>query len=293
MALDGDRQARRTSSRKMLLTLAFFALVALAGLGAVTLARGLPDDANTRAEQERRQDDLLKQLLRGFTRGRIAEASIGVPPSPFDESEDVAAVPGPRWIVYKIRADDKFDYKRGKWQALVASGLMRDLSETSGLPPIVGHSFTILRPNGAEEYDAASTIFASSATGSPEARVDHEYLKDVVRGKAAEVAAKLVELRTEKPLDRSAPEVILSVDSPKAFAANLYNNIWEIVGPLNGERERPLTEGAYVEVRDTIGRLVAISAYSVRTAQGTGIVSPEYVAEAGTASVGGRLKKTR
>ena len=220
------------------------------------------------------QAELLAEIQRGFVDLRIAESRIGPPPEPYDASDDIRPIPGAVWIFYKIRASDHFAYKRGKWQALVTSGLLRDVSATRNLPPVVGHSFTIIWPDGSDQYDASSTLYKPER--EPADRVDVTQLRELVRGGADKVRVKLVELRVSRPLGRLAPEVVVRSDDPRAFVSRLYDNVWDIVGTINGETGQPLTEGAYIETRDANGTLVDVSAYSTRTGQGTGATNPAY-----------------
>jgi hypothetical protein len=246
-------------------------------LSMVALAGGAPvmRKAAVGAGSQKEQNDLLTQIRRGFVNSQIVEAELSPPPPPYDESDDIKGIAGATWVSYKIEAKDMFAYKRGKWQAMVASGLLRDISTVRSLPPIVGHSFTMVSATGSERYDASATITGGGS--SPTAGVPTAQLKELVKQAAPQVKAALADFRMNKPLGLWAPEVVLQTSDPQIFMGNLYNNIWDVVGSLNGERGAPLTEGAYVEVRDSSGKLLAVSAFAARTREGTGYVDPSFI----------------
>lgn len=278
------RRTRRRRRSLMSSRLLSVVVVAMMALSVVALAGGAPVmRKSVAARSQKEQNDLLTQILRGFVNSQIVEAKLSPPPPPYDESDDIEGIPSATWVSYKIEAKDMFAYKRGKWQALVASGLLRDMSTVRSLPPIVGHSFTMVSATGSERYDASATITGGGP--SPAAGVPTAQLKELVKQAAPQVKAALADFRMNKPLGLWAPEVVLQTSDPQVFMGNLYNNIWDVVGSLNGESGTPLTEGAYVEVRDSSGKLLAVSAFAARTREGTGYVDPSFIS--GSQNIGG------
>jgi hypothetical protein len=80
-------------------------------------------------------------------------------------------------------------------------------------------------------------------------------------------------------LGRPAVEVLVTTEDPADFVRARPIKLSQLVGAL--EHEVPAqAEGAYVEVRDTLGRLVTLSAYSVRTGEGLGYTNPDLQAAA-------------
>ena len=269
-----------------------WALVCVSVTAAVTSERGRrsTQSGSSAVEASRlraAQYDLLRELRRGLSESPILDVRLGRPPEPFDASEDVRGIPNAAWIFYKIRGVDHVDYKRGKWQALVVSGLLRDLGASRGLPPLVGQSFTIVWPDGSEEYDAANTIF--DAAEEPATGVTDDELARRAREGARGRGAQVLRTRISRLLGRPAPEFTVRADDPAGFMRNRDDNVWAITAAISGEHERALAEGAFIEVRDAAGRFVTVSGYSARLRQGTGASSPGFPSAGG----GGPLTSSR
>src|SRR5205823_625360 len=65
-------------------------------------------------------------------------------------------------------------------------------------------------------------------------------------------------------LGHPAVEVTVTTRDALGFVRNRPARLVQLVGALE-DHEQPRAEGAYVEVYDTSGRLVTLSAYSART----------------------------
>lgn len=266
----------------ILIIIASAAVCFAAAAHAVTDHMRSPKRVHVVTKAEHRQDvDLLNQLRAGLAHSPIASITVGAPPAAFDQS------PGSVWITYKINNDPNAPEQAlfGYWQGLVLSGLFADLSNKRGLPPLYGHSFVLIAPDGTETPDSSSVIIPSPSTVSPGSegliRAALAHGAAAARGHAA-----VKDVTFDHPGGSLTPRVDVTVDDPKTFLADRAVNVYSIVSQVN-DPKGPLAEGVFVVVRDPAGRLVTASGYSNRTRQGGGVDGPDYAGDSGGASLGG------
>jgi hypothetical protein len=214
------------------------------------------------------QDETLQRILEGFPDLRISDARLGKPPTGY------AGSAGATWVYYKIRAATDPHYVEGHWQALVVSGLLRQISSTHDWPRVRGHSFAIVLPSGQERPDSSS-VLGHAFTGTI-ARSSERALRMFLEASAASVGATVTRIRFARPLGRLAPEVTVEVHDAAAFIENQAQNIWAIVEPVNRGTDRPRAEGTLVHVRNGRGTWVAESGYAVRAASGVSVTNPAF-----------------
>ena len=233
------------------------------------------------------QIDLLSEIVNGLSDVKLVEVTVGEPPEPYDDE------PGTTWLFYKVRSGDITEFVRGYWQANLVSGLFRDQSLAQGQPLLYGHSITRVLADGSEEYDSSSILDRPLIREIDQA--DERELSDLVRSKL-DKNLSLKSIASSRPLGRLAPELHISTKDPSRFLKAWGRNIWNIVGPANGNgQQRARSEGALLDVRDDQGRLVSMHVYSVRTTSGLAVVGPAYLSEAssGTEWMGRPLRAGR
>jgi hypothetical protein len=257
------------------------AAVALLGGATAFAAIGRPDTlgseqatekpalprAEAREPQIRRaQNALLAQIVRGFPE-RLISGRVGRPPR-----EDRR--PRASFVYYKLRVASGVQQVHGSWQAIVSSGVLRAESRARGLPPVLGHRFTLVRPDGRERFESESVL--GDAFRGRITRVSAETAADFLRDSASSVGARLVSVRFPRPLGHLAAEAVVETTEPRVFASSAAEKIWEIALPLNRGAGRPRAEGVYIEVRTPAGEWVAASGYGVRISEGSMTVNPRF-----------------
>jgi hypothetical protein len=100
---------------------------------------------------------------------------------------------------------------------------------------------------------------------------DTEIRSRAARGaEAADV--ELIRIRINRPLGWPAPEVVVRTNDQSRFLTERSENIFRILNPVvEADDRKLLSEGAFVIVRDSAGKIVATAGYSVRTGMGVGL----------------------
>jgi hypothetical protein len=206
------------------------------------------------------QDSLLQAILGGLTQSQIIAVRVVSPPIGFEPRDQT-------WLSFRVAASTPAESARGYWQALLVAGLFRDLSAQRGLPPVLGKDVTVVAPNG-DEHDEESAVIdqpTSHSIGAPR-------VADVVAALKSRAAARGFAIRDAKVttlFGRAAFEIDVTAPDRAKFLEARLSNLHHLLGSLIAEGQ-PQTEGTYVEVRDESGRLITVSAYSVRTGEGVG-----------------------
>lgn len=178
----------------------------------------------------KQQHILLAEIIDGLERSQIAHAKLSEPPDPFDQS------PGSVWLSYEIRADNRFEYVRGYWQAQIVSGLFADISPERRLPRLYGHSFAIIGPGGERTEDGASVIvrpFEGPTDGLGEAS-----LRALIAESARDLGVT-ASIETAASLGHLMVEVTLTPADLATFLRDVWQTIWDVVGPINHGDGRP------------------------------------------------------
>jgi len=224
------------------------------------------------------QQALLREVLAGLPRSQLSDLSIT--PSEDFEPQDAS------WVVLDVAASTSAEDVRGFWQALLVAGLFRDESEVRGLPYVAGKTITVRRPDGSI-IDEGSSLIDQPLGHAIQAPTDASLEKDL-RAAATRASVTYKEASYAHLLGHPAVEVSVTARNAIDFVRNRPMKLAQLVGAVE-YHEHPRAEGAYVEVYDTSGRLVTLSAYSVRAGEGLGYTSPELQSVA-TSPLGSLLK---
>jgi hypothetical protein len=177
------------------------------------------------------------------------------------------------WVHYDLRGASAVEQVRGRWQAIVATGLLRAVSRSRGWRPVVGHRFYVVR-NGRRRFDSESVV-GNAFRGAIRHATEAETMR-LLRTSSAQVGVALASVQLVRPLGRPAVEVVVEAPDPRAFAANAAERIWNLALPLNHGSRTPRAEGVYVVVRAPDRTWVAASGYGVRTAAGSSTINPAF-----------------
>jgi hypothetical protein len=232
--------------------------------GAQVNADAHPNSRTVLPDAQRRA---LRQILRGFERLQIVQASLKRPPPTYQR-------PRSAWLYYTFRSRSNIQYVRGVWQALVTSGILRDQSRRHGWPRVIGYSFFLVRPDGRRRLETESvlgTAFRGEVATSTARR-----LREILSKSSAEVGCRLLAVSFSRPLGRLVPEIAVETDDPRAFLRREADNTWTIVAGINRAKPRPLAEGTYLKVQDTRGAWVTYHGYAVRSAAGVSFTNPAF-----------------
>jgi hypothetical protein len=210
------------------------------------------------------QQDLLRQIIAGLPRSQLSELAITSPPEDF-EPQDAT------WLDITVSASNQADGARGFWQALLVVGAFRDESAGRGLPYVAGKSITVKAPDGSV-LDGGQSLIDQPLGHDVRPPTDAD-LTTILRSAASRAKVQLRNVSFAHPLGRTAVELYVTTGDPAGFVLHRQTKLDELVGSLDAH-QRPQAEGAYLEVRDSSGRLVTISAYSVRTGEGLGWTEP-------------------
>jgi hypothetical protein len=210
------------------------------------------------------QQALLREILRGIPRAQIKDVALTSPPEDFEPADAT-------WIAFEVVASDRAETVRGFWQALLIAGLFRDESASRSLPFVAGKTITVRAPDGTIRDEGISLIdqpTVHAIPSTPEAQVS----KLLVSG-AARAGVVLNRVAFAHPLGRVGAEATITTPKPGEFVRDRQVRLGELLSDFF-RPDQPLTEGFYVEVRDQAGKLVTVSAYSVRTGEGAGFTYP-------------------
>ncbi len=208
----------------------------------------------------------LKQILGGFRRPWLPRIELG--PTPYGWGR------GGVWISFKVKAPNAVELGRAQWYALIAAGLLRDVSRKERWPQVRGYSFTLVEPSGKEKLDEMSVI--GSAFGGKVVTSSERSLRTILARSAAAAGFKLVEVRFVSPLGHVSPEITVETNDPQGVLRAGTQRIWPIVGPVNRAQGGPRAEGTYVLVQDENGEWVTAAGYAVRAASGVGVSNPTF-----------------
>jgi hypothetical protein len=229
--------------------------------------RGIPvNNRSSLDSSQQQQVAMLRGLLADIHESKILHARIGGPPRSFAAGRGV-------WIYYDIRAPNDPSVVKGEWQASITSGLLRQISRSRGWPSVKGHSFTLVLPSGATRFDSANAL------GHPPSNIttiSEKALEAILRASSQRVGLALTRIQYLRQHGHLAPEIVVEATDPRAFVRDKAKLIWAIVEPVNRGDGHPRAEGVYVDVRDSDGRWVVASGYSVRTGAGVSASNPNF-----------------
>lgn len=200
---------------------------------------------------------------------RIEQVEIGMPPGCPSDCPDPSQ-PDAAWITIRVAAESEGESVRSKWESLLLAGAFRHLSGAQGLPPVLGRSVTIVFPDGRTE-DGGEVVISQPLEHDVAEESESSLTSQLESGSAA-AETQILSLSFQEPI-RLAPLIDVSVSDPRAV------NWPEILGQIRGdlvEFKAPSAEGIYVGLHGADGKLVAASAYSVRTGEGVGWNDPAY-----------------
>jgi hypothetical protein len=211
------------------------------------------------------QQGLLREVIARLPRSQLSALSITTPPEDFEP-------PDASWLAIDVAATSPAEDVRGFWQALLVAGTFRDASAARGLPYVAGKSITVRGPDGSVMDEGSSLI--DQPLGHAIETTSDIGLVGVLQAAAGRAGVTYNRASFAHLLGRSAVEVLVTTQDPVGFVRNRPIKLSQLVGGLENEAS-PQAEGAYVEVRDTLGRLVTLSAYSIRTGEGLGYTNPD------------------
>lgn len=264
---------RPKNRRRYGLTAGFTLLIVLTStaLGCGAVQGSEPERRENGAPGEDPTGLLLRQVQNGLHDSQVLEVRVGLPPDADFEPQ------GAPWLYIKVAASDQNDYVRGYWQALVVTGLVRDVAHGRGLFDLLGKTVTIVYPDG-HEMRLASTVIDQPFI-HPIVDAAPTATEQAVRRAAGETGAKVSTIRFSRPLGRVGPEIMLTTGDPRAFLAHRARRLGAIRRAAIGTSVDPRAEGAFIHVRDQAGKLVTVTAYSVRTGEGVGYTNPDFLDE--------------
>jgi len=225
------------------------------------------------------QQALLHELMVGFPRSQLSQIAIVSPPEDF-EPQDAG------WLQIDVSASNQADGVRGFWQALMVAGAFRDESANRRLPYVAGKSITVKTPDGSVLDEGSSLI--EQPLGHAVAPASDANLTGMLRAAAIRAKVKFEGVSFAHPLGRPAVELVVTTNDPSGFVQDRPAKLSQLLGSLY-DPAHPQTEGAYVEVRDSSGGVVTISAFSVRTGEGLGYTKPALQDAASSGSFGASL----
>jgi hypothetical protein len=200
---------------------------------------------------------LLIAILNGFPE-RLLTAELGRPPEGFRPT----APPRARWLYYTISLSVRQDYIRARWQGAIASGLYRDVAPTPKLPPLDGHTFFVVRPGRPKKFDHEARISRSFEGAT--ARRPREALLRLIKVGARKAGLRIERVQFADPLNYLAPEIFAVAPRPRAFLADQADSVDAIIRPIAIAQGQPLSDGVYLEVRDSRRRWLSSDGVAVR-----------------------------
>jgi hypothetical protein len=223
------------------------------------------------------QQALLREVLAGLSNSQLSEIAFVSPPEDF-EPQDAT------WLQFDVSAASQPEGVRGFWQALLVAGAFRDESANRRLPYVAGKTITVRGPDGSVLDEGQSLI--EQPLGHDVTPASDATLTGILRSGATRAKVRVRGISFAHPLGRAGAEVVVTTADANAFVRNRQTKLLDLLGPLY-DPAHPQADGVYLEVLDSSGNVVTISAYSVRTGEGLGYTRPELQAIRPTSSFGG------
>lgn len=200
------------------------------------------------------QEEALVEILRGFPR-RQSSARLKRAPSAYGKR-------GARWVEYRVEVASDADQIYGYWQAFVATGILRSVSMSRRWPDVAGLTFILEFSNGQSRLDHEGLI-GSGFRGNVKQSSDEDVIK-ALRRSASESQVELVDIQFARPLGRLAPEITVETADPAQFRRIAEARLRAIADPILHRADAPMSEGIYIQVRDSDRRWIASYAHAVR-----------------------------
>ncbi len=211
------------------------------------------------------QRALISEILRTLDATHFEAVAVTSPPEEFATGAD--------WLEIRVRADDPVENVFAHWQALLLAGLVRDLSVPRALPDILGKTITVVNSLG-KQLETASTVIDQPNQHNI-ADLTPAQAEQRVRASATRAGLEVAKFRSFETPGGFVTEMLTMTNDAVTFSASRSIKLFNIIDALNNA-STPAGEGAYIEVRDSLGQFVTVSAYSVRTGEGVGYTNPAF-----------------